>query len=177
MSRNLTIQLPSLVGIQEFTPSGLMIKVLCAYLQGLSKDSSLSVLQILDSLKASKQNWYNWQRKEGFIEWWTQAIQKYHTTTGLSHVYGAVYRRATASSPQDAKMYLERFDKDYKPATAQEHTFPGVVPPEAIAPALERSRQRAKAVQSAVQDRPQATQQADTGHKSGQGVVEEDMGA
>ena len=147
---NMTIQLPSLVGTQEFTPSGLMIKTLCAYLQALQDDSVKSPIQILSSLGSSKQNWYNWQVKDGFAQWWTRACAEYHENIGLSHVHAAIYRRAVGNSPQDAKLHLERFDKQYKPTTGTEVKFPGIAPPEDLQGALERSK--ARQIESTVVD-------------------------
>lgn len=143
--KSLTIQLPSLIGTKKFTASGLMIKTLCAYLIGLSNSSNLSTLQILEELGCSKQNWYNWQRKEGFVEWWIKTIKDYHTTIGLSQVHSAVLRRAVGNSPQDAKTFLERFDPEYKPATTREHTFAGIMPPESVPGGIDGAVERSKA--------------------------------
>lgn len=121
--KGLTIQLPSLVGTQEFTPSGLMVRTLCAYLQAFEKEQPVSALQILSSFGNSKQNWYNWHKKEGFAEWWNKATEDFHANIGLAGVYNAIYRRAKGNSPADAKLYLERFDKEYKPGTKQDHTL------------------------------------------------------
>lgn len=143
--KGLTIQLPSLVGTQEFKPTGLMIRTLCAYLQALERGEHILPYKILKGLGSSDKNWYNWLRKEGFIQWWDKGVGDYHVSIGLSRVHIAIYRRALGTSPQDAKLYLERFDKDYKPATAKEHSFfPGIAPPADIPAAIERSRARAK---------------------------------
>ena len=142
--KGLTIQLPSLVGTQQFIPSALMIRVLCSYLQAQELNKPQSAIQILKKLGNNVSNWYLWQKKDGFTDWWNRACADYHTNIGLSSVYGAIHRRATGNSPQDAKLYLERFDKDYKPTTGQEHTFPGIAPPDKAEEAVERSRQRAE---------------------------------
>lgn len=127
--KGLTVQLPSLIGTQEFTPTGLMIKVLCVYLQALEKQEDKSALQILSSLGSSKQNYYNWLKKEGYTEWWDKAVADFHSNIGLAGVYNAIYRRAKGNSPTDAKLYLERFDKDYRPATVREHKIEPLKPP------------------------------------------------
>lgn len=72
---------------------------------------------------------------------------EYHKHSGLANVYSAMLRRACDNSPQDAKLFLERFDDDYKPATSQEHRFPGLRPPDGdVEAAVERSRKRAEAI-------------------------------
>lgn len=149
-AKGLTLQLPSLIGTQEFTPSGLMIKMLCAHLQSIELEKPQSVIQLLTMDGHSRSNWYDWLKKKGFVEWWNKACTDFHTHIGLSKVHMGIYRRAVSSSPQDAKTYLERFDKDYKPATSQDHNFPGLEPPKDIPAAIERSKQRAKQVASEV---------------------------
>jgi len=151
-AKGLTLQLPSLIGTQEFTPSGLMIKMLCAHLQSIELEKPLSVIQVLTMDGHSRSNWYDWLKKKGFIEWWDKACTDFHIHIGLSKVHMGIYRRAVTSSPQDAKTYLERFDKEYKPTTAKEHTFPGLEPPEDLPGALERSRERAKLIASTAKD-------------------------
>ncbi len=113
--KGLTIQLPSLVGVQEFIPSSLMIRILCSYLQAQELDKPKSAIQLLKEFGNNRSNWYFWLKKDGFTDWWNRACADYHTNIGLSSVYTAIHRRATGSSPQDAKLYLERFDKDYMP--------------------------------------------------------------
>ena len=158
-AKGLTLQLPSLIGTKEFTPTGLMVKMLCAHLQSLELDEPMSVIQLLKADGHGRQSWYDWLKKKGFIEWWNKACTDFHTNIGLSKVHLGIYRRAVSSSPQDAKTYLERFDKDYKPTTAEEHRFPGIEPPEDIQGAIERSRERAKLVASdVVEDSPDGPQ-------------------
>ena len=160
-TKDITIALPSLLSTQEFEPSGLMIKTLCAYLESIRKSNGQTVTpqQIIVELGHDRTNWYNWQKKQLFTKWWSQSCEEFHQKTGLYNVHSAIYRRAIDNSPQDAKMYLDRFDPNYKPATAQEHSFAGVVPPEDIAGAVERSKARAKALTSS-QDGQQGAQES-----------------
>lgn len=134
-AKGLTIQLPSLIGTQEFTPSGLMIKMLCAHLQSLELQEPMSVIKLLIEDGHSRSNWYDWLRKPGFVEWWNKACTDFHTNIGLSKVYMSIYRRAMCNSAQDAKIYLERFDDGYKPTSKTEmDIYPGHRPtPGAIA--------------------------------------------
>lgn len=144
MSRKLTIKLPSLVGTQEYEPTGLQIQVLCAYIEAINAEEQAEPIRLLKAMGKAPTNWYNWLKKKGFIEWWNKAIQEYFTGHGLSEVHSAIYRRALGNSSQDAKIYLERFDKEYKPTTKEEHSFPGLRPPEDAQAAIERSKERTK---------------------------------
>jgi len=145
MTRRLTIKLPSLVSTQEFQPSGLMIRTLCAFLEALDAKKHISPPQILTALGKHSSNWYIWLKKPLFTEWWNKAIAEYHSHIGLSNVHNALYKFALKlSNPTDRKTYLERFDKDYKPTTSQEHSFPGIAPPDETGQAIARSRARAE---------------------------------
>lgn len=144
MTRRLTIKLPSLVSTKEFQPSGLMIRTLCAFLEALDAKKHISPPQILTALGKHSSNWYKWLKKDGFINWWTKAIEEYHNRIGLANVHNALYINALGNSPTDRKTYLERFDKDYKPRTREERSFPGIAPPDETEKAIERSRARAK---------------------------------
>lgn len=148
----LTVKLPSLVSSKEFEPSGLMIRTLIVFLHCL--EEAKETQSPTDCLKAQgkdKSNWYKWQAKEGFNLWWTKNIETFHTSTGLSRVHNSLYQAALMpGGATDRKLYLERFDKDYKPATSQEYTFPGLRPPDDTQAAIERSRERARQVASEV---------------------------
>jgi len=150
MSRKLTIKLPIIVGTQEYEPTGLQIQVLCAYIEAINAKEQAEPIRLLKAMAKAPTNWYNWLKKNGFMQWWNQAIEEYFTGHGLSEVHSAIYRRALGNSSQDAKIFLERFDKEYKPTTREERTFPGLEPPEDIPGAIERSKERAKLVASEV---------------------------
>lgn len=147
-TRDITIALPSLIATQEFEPTAMMIKVISVYLESLKNiEKPLTPPEILEKLGHSRRSWYYWLEKPLFQKWWEQACEEFFSKTGLYKVHSALYRYALLpNSPQDRKMYLDRFDPNYKPATAQEHTFAGIVPPEGIAAAVERSKARAKAL-------------------------------
>lgn len=141
--QRLIVKLPAMVGTQSFTPSYVMIETLCAYLQVKDNNKVMSPIQILKANHRSINNWYKWQKKEGFAEWWLDRQVEYHKRIGLPAVHRALHRYALGNSPQDRKLYLERFDPDYKPTTGTEHTFPGLPPPEDLDVAVERSKARA----------------------------------
>ena len=146
MSRKLTVKLPSLVGTQEFEPTGLQIQVLCAFLEALNDGQQVEAISLLDAMGKAKTNWYNWLKKEGFIQWWNRAIEQYFSGYGICEVHAAIYRNALGNSAQDRKLYLERFDKDYKPTSKTEiKAHIGRRPPDTLA-AIEESEAKTKAV-------------------------------
>ncbi|MBA7714061.1 hypothetical protein ES703_123075 [subsurface metagenome] len=149
MTRRLTIKLPSLVSTKEFQPSGLMIRTLCAFLEALDAKKHISPPQILTALSKHSSNWYKWLKKDEFINWWTKAIEEYHNRIGLANVHNALYINALGNSPTDRKTYMERFDKNYKPATATEHNFKGIEPAD-VGQAVQRSRERAQQARQAL---------------------------
>ena len=150
--QSLTIQLPSLVATKEFVPTGLMIRTLCAYLQVIENDELKSPTKILSELKHSTHNWYNWHQLEGFRQWWNKAVSDYHSNTGLTGVYCAIYRRAKKDSSADAKLYLERFDDEYKPTSVRElDVYPGRRPADKTK-AVENSRKRIESISKTHED-------------------------
>lgn len=142
MKRKLVINLPSLVKTKEFSPTGLQIQVLCAFLDGMREENNPSPRQILIALGRAAENWYGWQKKPDFLNWWNKALEEHFGGHGLTEVHSAIFRRATQNSAQDAKLFIERFDPKYKPTIGTEHTFPGIQPPEDIEAAVERSKAR-----------------------------------
>ena len=147
----LYVKLPSMVGTKEFEPTGLQIQTLCGYLSAINGIDNISPLDVLTSLGRATTNWYNWIRKPAFLTWWNRAIEEYFTGHGLKEVHRSIYRNALGNSAQDRKLFLERFDAEYKPTTKTEiDAYPGhrPEPEEAIA----RSNERIKAIQSTVID-------------------------
>lgn len=157
---DITITLPALIATQEFEPTAMMIKVLSVYLESIKQhEKPSSPVDIIEKLGHAKRNWYYWLEKPLFNKWWTKACEEFFTRTGLYNVHSTLYRCALLTNcPQDRRVYLDRFDPNFRPATAQEHTFKGVIPPEGIDQAVERSRARAKALASS-QDAQQGAQQ------------------
>ena len=162
MGRRFTIKLSSLVGTEQYQPTGLQIQVLCAFLESMANRERLGTVSptdILASLGRDKSNWYQWIKKPGFMNWWNQAIDEYFSGHGLREVHQAIYKRAITNSPTDAKMFLERFDPQYKPVTGSEHTFRGIRPPEQATPeeieaAIARSKALANSMQSTCKQIP-----------------------
>ena len=64
----------------------------------------------------------------------------------MSEVHKSIYNNALGNSQADRKLFLERFDTDYKPTIKTEHDFNiGQRPPE---DAINRSKERIKQVES-----------------------------
>ncbi len=71
---------------------------------------------------------WRWQSKaefEGFQDWWDGEIRTL-TSARLDRIWGAMYRAGSKGDTSAARLYAERFDKDYKPTTKQEveHKLP-----------------------------------------------------
>jgi hypothetical protein len=146
MSRKLTVKLPSLVGTQEYDPTGLQIQVLCAFLETVNRGQQADPISLLAAMGKAKTNWYNWAKKEGFMSWWNRAIDEYFSGHGIREVHASVYRNALGNSAADRKLYLERFDEGYKPVSRTEiEAYAGRRPPDA-AEARERNRKRVEAI-------------------------------
>jgi hypothetical protein len=112
-----------MVGTQEYEPTGLQIQVLCTFIEAVNRGEQADPITLLDAMGKAKTNWYNWLKKEGFMSWWNQAIDEYFSGHGLKEVHASIYRNAVksgANSSADRKLYLERFDDKYKPATKTE---------------------------------------------------------
>jgi len=141
----LVVKLPTIARVEEFAPTGKMIQALSVYLLAMDKDKSLSGCQAAIEAGCSNKLWYKWLKRPHFIDWWNAAVAEYHKSTGLSDIYGDIFKFARrAVNHADRKLYLERFDKDYKPQHAEEHRFPGIMPPDEIETRAERSRARAR---------------------------------
>ena len=105
----------------------------------LQANSELTPQQILKSIGKSDVNWYVWQQKPLFKQWWSMACADAMKATVLPQVHKAIARRALTDSSADAKLFLERFDQEYKPTTKQEIDM---VADLARPDALELSRQK-----------------------------------
>jgi hypothetical protein len=168
--------LPAMTGMDYFQPSGTMIRVLTVFLQTMGTQEVMTPVKILRSMEKSVSNWYKWQRSLKFIQWWNESCEEYHKRLGLHNVHNAIYCAALGNSPQDRKLYLERFDTAYKPATREEHTFPGIEPPQDTQAAVERAKARAaKCIESTAHDAeeqaqlaPQEPNDEETGAKEGE---------
>ncbi len=142
--QRLAIKLPSIICSQEFVPTGLMVLVICAYLEAGQQGKVVTPRDILIQNGHSPANWYNWQKVPHFADWWLHAQAEWHTRIGLAQVHRAMYINATGNSAMDRKLFLERFDADYKPQTRQEHGFDlGAMPPEEKERSVAASRARA----------------------------------
>ena len=123
-------------GNEEHRPSSLQMRFAEIYLRRLDLGDELGrgfEINILENdLKCTSQNWYNWNRDPRFVKWFLALKENFNVTRGLSNVHTATYSHALKESPADRKLFLERFDKMYKPQTAQSVSFVGMRPADNI---------------------------------------------
>jgi hypothetical protein len=146
MAKKVTIKQPSLVGNTEFTPTAAMIRFALAYAQQLD----VAPTRILKNLGYSPALWTQWNAKQKFKTYLQQAVAEIMGTGGLAEVYRAIKREALKHSAQDRKLYLERFDSEYRPAKelALSATTAGRRPPDQEA--IDASEAKRKAIDSRV---------------------------
>ena len=118
MNKRTKKALPAIVqGTKDFRPTGLQIKWMVAYLED---EANTHPAKLLEDLGAERTGWYRWRDSAAFVQWLTVTVQEWLGSVGLANVQKAIYRRAVRDSSADAKLFLERFDSDYKPTTKQE---------------------------------------------------------
>lgn len=116
----------------DFHPSPIMVKFAQEYIIRIEDGRDVSPWLLLEELGTSRQNWYNWQKKEGFTKWFLKMQENFHKTLGLANVHQSIYKHAIKESPPDRKLMLERFDESYKPKVEQQFTFVGTRPDDDI---------------------------------------------
>lgn len=112
----------------EFTASAYQVRFMSEYLKQLAEGGQPNPYEIVKGLGIAGQNWVNWQKKRGFTDWFLKRRDSFHRQVGLPNVHTKIYVEAMKDSVQDRKLYLERFDKDYKPKTEQSMVFAGSRP-------------------------------------------------
>ena len=103
---------------KKFKPTRLMVRLLQAY---LALEPNEVPTNTLLAMKAgiNRNTIPKWNRKVAFQAWWDSQIQRY-TSTRLSRIWGAMYQAGVKGDTPAAKLFAERFDKDYKPTTKRE---------------------------------------------------------
>ena len=75
--------------------------------------------------KVPRRTYYNWLNNPVFVQWWTDEVNKYFARQ-LPQVHKATIDAATGHKPsygsQDRKLFYERFDKEFVPASRKEIT-------------------------------------------------------
>jgi hypothetical protein len=77
----------------------------------------------------SRQIWYKWLDGKYFRQWWDKIIQEKNLQR-LDRLYDALYVRGLTQSDVAAKVFIERWDNNYKPKSAQELEITPQVKPE-----------------------------------------------
>jgi len=148
--KQINISVPVIIDTYEFHPTNIMQKVLLAHLKDIGDpdcDHVTNPPKFLTAMGHDRSNWYKWQRMPGFREWWDRAIEEELRGGTLRRVHANLARLAqTQRDSSTIKLFLERFDNDYKPASKREHEFehmrPWPVPPEEAMAARECSMAR-----------------------------------
>lgn len=135
--------LPLLLGMGGYKPT--VFQAQAVYLFLISTENK-PIHQIVGDITYDASLWYKWKKKPGFMEWFDKVCHSTFSTEKLLDVHAAVYRRAMGNSPADAKLFLQRFDKNYVERTQQDQrlSFQGYEPADADS---SRDRQR-KAIAS-----------------------------
>ena len=145
--KHINISVPTLIDTQQFHPTCIMQKVLLAHLKEISDpecDKITNPPRFLTTMGHDRSNWYKWQKLPGFQQWWYKTIEEELQGGILNKVHANLAKLAmTQRDSSIIKLFLERFDKQYKPTTKQEHGFAGIEPPADKDSAIARSRARA----------------------------------
>ncbi len=156
-----------------------MQKCLLAHLREIGDpkcERVTSAPMLLKVMGHDRSNWYKWGNLQGFKGWWSRALEDQLTGDTLRRVHLNLAKLAqTQRDSSIIKLFLERFDKEYKPATRLEHSAAETANDRQIQAAIERSQERgrqtrAKQVESRVKDTanslPASTEQPDKTERS-----------
>jgi hypothetical protein len=90
----------------------------------------ISVCDACANADVPRKNYYNWHGNPEFGRWWQDQAEG-HFRLQLHRVQAATFAHALGGGPrgsaQSAKLYLERFDKNYCPASRQHQEHSGSI--------------------------------------------------
>ena len=135
--------LQELLGFGSYKPTALQAKLCYADIH--QNPEGLSPTRLLTKLGYCRNNWYVWQgRDPAFIEWFDSVVHSALPSDALRNVHRAMYSEALKGTAQDRKLFLQRFDKGYKPKSSSDstHTFKGFIPPDDVGVARSKERQK-----------------------------------
>jgi len=139
----------------DFEPTAAMLQTLDAF---LNAEEPISRRQAVEATDHHPTLLYQWLKKPGFGQWWTQAVDKKLETLHLADVKKALLHSATKRyDTPAAKILLERYDPLYKPTTKQEIDAFAGRRPEDIKEVIERCKERIKAVHQSQRPKPKLT--------------------
>ena len=110
--------------LTPFEPSANQLAVLSAFQDA---DYGCRVSDACQVGGVTKQAYYLWHNDPAFSKWWAQQAER-HFSLQLGRVYGAAIRAAEGEDlpgNSDRKLLLERFDRDYCPASRQHAELSG----------------------------------------------------
>lgn len=136
--------------IGDFEPTAAMLQAVDAF---LNAEEPISCRQAVEATGHHPTLLYQWLKKPGFKQWWTQAVDRKIETLHLADVKKALLHSATKRyDTPAAKLLFERYDRQYKPTTKQElDVYPGRRP-EDRHQAIQASCQRLAAYQQSQRD-------------------------
>lgn len=141
--------------IGDFEPTTAMLQALDAF---LNAEEPISRRQAVEATGHHPTLLYQWLKKPGFGQWWTQAVDRKIETLHLADVKKALLHSATKRyDTPAAKILLERYDPQYKPITKQElDVYPGRRPDDR-GEAVQASKDRLQVYRESQQIEPQST--------------------
>ena len=106
----------------NWTPSQNQLKALD---YAREREYIANVTKMAEYVGISRQAIYQWNECESFVIWWARKRNEFFGSR-LDHIHGMMYARATGRTKKgsfpDAKLFLERFDRQYTPRMRQEVT-------------------------------------------------------
>jgi len=104
---------------KKFRPTKAMVRFLRAW-ANLPPSQPVTNLALALEAKVHVRTVYSWLRKDQFVAWWAEQSDKL-VSSDLSKVWRAVLLAACRGDTGAAKLYVERFDRNYKPVRKSEH--------------------------------------------------------
>jgi hypothetical protein len=141
---------------RNFNPTPLMLDFINIYLRSAYENNGVfkpPTKIFSEDLGRPLTNWYSWQKKPGFTQWFLDQRNRYHCTVGVADVHDAILKNALADSAADRKLHLERFDPAYKPKNEQSFVFVGSKPRDEVddTDITEQSRKKIESLSKTVE--------------------------
>ena len=103
---------------KKWKPTRNQVKFLSAFMTLAPTERPTNVLLAM-KVGISQQALYKWFRKVEFMAWFDRQIEK-HLNADLARVWASMRGQAIGGDCTAAKLFVERFDGDYKPTSKQE---------------------------------------------------------
>ena len=110
----------------KFKPTAKMLAMLQAYMLLEPREVPTNVALAM-AAGVHRCTVWEWQQNPTFREWWIGEVRKY-TSSRVERIWGSMYQAAVGGDVSAAKLYIERFDPDYKPVKKTEQEVTHVLP-------------------------------------------------